>query len=43
VFIKAGSFDDPSIVKPSRQAWTQSRVEWAEIESDIASYETNRK
>jgi hypothetical protein len=41
-FIKAGSLDDPGAVKPSRQAWTRSRVEWAEIAPDIASYETSR-
>ena len=42
VFIKAGSLDDPSIVSPDREAWTRSRVSWATIGSDIASYETNR-
>lgn len=42
VFIKAGSLDDPGLVRPERQAWTRSRVEWAEIDPDIASYETSR-
>jgi hypothetical protein len=42
VFIKAGSLDDPTVVKPNRQAWTRSRVEWAGIDPSIASYETNR-
>ena len=42
VFIKAGSLDDPSVVKPNRQAWTRSRVEWAEIDTSITSYETSR-
>jgi hypothetical protein len=42
VFIKAGSLDDPSAVKPNRQAWTRSRVEWAEIDPAITSYETSR-
>jgi hypothetical protein len=42
VFIKAGSLDDPSMVRPNRQAWTRSRVAWAEIDPQIDSYETNR-
>jgi hypothetical protein len=42
VFIKAGSLDDPTIVTPDRQAWTRSRVAWAEIDPTIASYETSR-
>ena len=42
VFLKAGSLDDPGLVRPDRQAWKRSRVDWAEIEPAIASYETNR-
>lgn len=42
VFIKAGSLDDPSVVRPNRQAWTRSRVSWAEIDPGIVSYETSR-
>jgi hypothetical protein len=42
LFIKAGSLDDPSMVRPVRQAWTRSRVAWAEIDPQIDSYETNR-
>lgn len=42
LFIKAGSLDDPTMVKPDRQAWMRSRVDWAEIDPHIASYETNR-
>jgi hypothetical protein len=42
IFIKAGSLDDPSVVKPDREAWTRSRVDWAAIAPDLASYETNR-
>lgn len=43
VFIKAGSLDDPSVVEPQRQAWTRSRVSWADIPPGIPAYETNRK
>jgi hypothetical protein len=42
IFVKAGSLDDPALVKPDRQAWTRSRVDWAEIDPSVASYETNR-
>jgi hypothetical protein len=42
VFIKAGSLDDPTLVKPNRQAWTVSRVDWAEIDPALTSYERNR-
>lgn len=42
VFIKAGSLDDPTMVRPERQAWMRSRVDWAEIDPGIASYETSR-
>lgn len=42
VFIKAGGLDNPDAVKPNRQAWMRSRVDWAEIDPSITSYETNR-
>jgi hypothetical protein len=42
VFIKAGSLDDPSLVKPERQAWMRSKVSWAEIKPGIESYEMGR-
>jgi hypothetical protein len=42
VFIKAGSLDDPGLVKPDREAWTMSRVDWATIEPGIASYARSR-
>jgi hypothetical protein len=41
-FLKAGSLDDPSLVEPNRQAWTRSRVDWATIDPDLISFETNR-
>ncbi len=42
VFIKAGSLDDPTLVKPDRQAWTRSRVAWATIAPGLTTYEKNR-
>lgn len=32
MYIKAGTLDNPSIVKPSHQIWVQSKVPWATIE-----------
>jgi hypothetical protein len=42
IFLKAGSLDDPTLVRPDRQAWTRSRVLWSEIDPGLAAYETNR-
>ena len=42
VFLKAGSLDDPSLVRPDRQAWVRSRVDWSSIDPSIATYESNR-
>lgn len=42
VFIKAGSLDDPSVVRPVRQAWMRSKVAWAEIGPEIESYDMGR-
>ncbi len=41
VWVKAGSLDDPGIVKPAHQSWTDSRVDWSEIPDDIVSYAKN--
>ena len=38
VWIKAGSFDDPNVVEPTSQGWTDSKVSWADIPSDIVSF-----
>ena len=41
-FIKAGSLDDPSTVRPHRQSWVRSRVAWAAIDPDLTSYDKGR-
>jgi hypothetical protein len=38
VFIAAGSLDDPSIVRPRHQSWVSSKVAWADIAHDVASF-----
>jgi hypothetical protein len=42
IYIKAGVLDDPNAVKPDRQAWTGSKVSWAEISTDIASFQKGK-
>lgn len=32
VYVKAGSLDDPALVRVEREAWTQSRVPWGRID-----------
>jgi hypothetical protein len=41
-FLKAGSLDDPTVVKPVRQSWLQSRVEWAVIDPELPGFEKGR-
>ena len=38
VWVKSGSLDDPGVVKPAHQGWTDSKVEWADIPHNITSY-----
>ncbi len=40
VFVKAGSLDDPTLVRPALQAWTRSAVPWARIADDLPAYPT---
>ena len=40
VFVKAGSLDDPALVRPALQAWTRSAVPWAWIEEDLTAFPT---
>lgn len=32
VYVKAGSLDDPALVRAAHQSWTASRVSWAAID-----------
>jgi len=43
IYVKAGSLDDPGLVKPSHQIWMDSAVSWAHIDSDLAAYARNRQ
>lgn len=35
VFVKAGAFDDPTLIKPDKQSWVSSAVTWAQIDPDL--------
>jgi hypothetical protein len=42
LYLKAGAFDDPTLIQPTYQSWTRSSVSWATIKAGLCSYETGR-
>ena len=38
VFLKAGSLDQPELIKPSCQTWTKRAVPWAYIDEKLPCY-----
>jgi len=38
VFIKAGSLDEPEVVSPSYQTWTERAVTWAYLDKSLIGY-----
>jgi hypothetical protein len=38
IFVKAGTLDDPAVVKPTHQSWVASAVPWSQIEPGIRSF-----
>jgi hypothetical protein len=42
VYIKAGSLDDPSLVKPVCQIWTEMAVPWARMYEGLTTYRRGR-
>ena len=38
VFIKAGSLDEPGVVAPSYQTWTERAVQWAYPDKSLPGY-----
>ena len=42
VYIKAGSLDDPSLVKPICQIWTEMAVPWTRIDDRLTTYPRGR-
>ena len=42
VFLKAGSLDQPELVKPSCQTWTKRAVPWAYIDEELPCFPEGR-
>jgi hypothetical protein len=42
VFVKAGTFDDPAVVRPADQIWVQSMVPWSRIDPATRSFAGGR-
>lgn len=42
VYVRAGTLDDPKLVKPNLQAWVGSKVNWADIPSEIQTFQMGR-
>jgi len=42
VYVKGGTLDDPTVVKPTHQNWVASAVSWSEIDRDIESFTKGR-
>ena len=38
VYVRAGIFDQPSLVQPASQSWCLSKVEWSMIDPELPSY-----
>jgi hypothetical protein len=38
LYVKAGTFDDPRLIQPSRQFWMQSMVPWATIGLELQGF-----
>lgn len=42
IWVRAGTLDDPTIVEPAYQNWTDSKVEWSEIPKDLESHKKGK-
>jgi hypothetical protein len=42
VFLKAGSLDEPELVKPSCQTWTKRAVPWAYVDETLPCFPEGR-
>ena len=38
VYVKAGTLDDPNVVKPAHENWVASAVSWSQIHRNIARF-----
>lgn len=42
VYVKAGTLDDPTVVKPGHQSWVTSAVPWSAIDSSLPIFPRGR-
>lgn len=42
VYVKAGTFDDPTVIAPAYQSWLKSSVAWSQIPPGLTSYDRGR-
>jgi len=42
VFVKAGTLDDSTIIRPTHQSWTRSAVPWSRIDDDLPDFGKGR-
>jgi hypothetical protein len=42
VYVKAGTLDDPALVRPELEAWCASKVAWADIPANLRTFEQGR-
>ncbi len=43
IWVRAGTVDDPELIKPIHQYWTDSKVDWATIPKEIKSFAKGRQ
>ena len=42
-YVKAGALDDPALVRPALEIWTQSRVPWAQVPEGLERHPRDRE
>lgn len=42
IYVKAGSLDDPTVVKPTQQSWVCSAVPWSTIDRSLPAFQKGR-
>ena len=43
VDLTAGTFDDPSNLRPREHIWAENRIRWVHLADDLPRYKTDRK
>ena len=42
IYVKAGALNDPSVITPAYQSWTESSVPWAHIPENLRAFGKDR-